>query len=185
VLAAIACAQLKKLDEITAAMRRGKYALRDKLQAVPGLAFRRVPDPEGDTGPFLILIWKDRPTCLAIVERTRAAGVLTGSLGVNNIPMTEWGLHIYYNNASLVGKRSLNAVGRPWTDPLNAFATHYEYSKGTLPVLDDLIDRSSLLSIPPVLSQHAIDTIGVEFLRAGCDVGEGRGFALPVGRERR
>jgi hypothetical protein len=35
-----------------------------------------------------------------------------------------------------------------------------------LPALDDLIERSSLLSIPPMLSQEAIDTIGGEFARA-------------------
>jgi 8-amino-3,8-dideoxy-alpha-D-manno-octulosonate transaminase len=80
--------------------------------------------------------------------------------------MTDWGLHIYYHNVSLVEKRSLSAAGRPWTDPLNAFAADYEYRKGTLPVLDDLIDRSSLLSIPPVLSRKAINTIAAEFIRA-------------------
>lgn len=35
-----------------------------------------------------------------------------------------------------------------------------------LPVLDDVIERSSLLSIPPMLSQEAIDTMGAEFARA-------------------
>ena len=165
-LAAVVCAQLRKLDKITAAMRQAKYQLREKLKGIPGLAFRRILDPSGDSGPFLLLIWKDRQTCLRVVERTRAAGIVTGSLGINNIPMTDWGLHIYYNNVSLGEKRSLSAAGRPWTDPLNAFAADYEYKKGTLPVLDDLIDRSSLLSIPPTLSQKAINTIAAEFIRA-------------------
>jgi 8-amino-3,8-dideoxy-alpha-D-manno-octulosonate transaminase len=165
-LAAVVCAQLEKLDAITGAMRKAKYALRRKLEAIPGLAFRRILDPSGDSGPFLLLIWKDRETCLSMVEKTRAAGVRTSSPGVNNIPMTDWGLHIYYNNVSLVEKRSLNVAGRPWTDPLNAFSANYKYDKGTLPVLDGLIDRSSLLSIPPVLSGKAINIIAAEFVRA-------------------
>jgi 8-amino-3,8-dideoxy-alpha-D-manno-octulosonate transaminase len=165
-LAAVVYTQLKKLDTITAAMRKAKYSLRKKLEGLPGLAFRRIIDPAGDTGPFLLMIWKDRETCLRIVEKTRAAGVQTGSHGLNNIPMTDWGLHIYYNNLSLVEKRSLSAAGRPWTDPLNSFAAKYEYKKGTLPVLDDLIERSSLLSIPPMLSSEAIDIIGAKFARA-------------------
>jgi dTDP-4-amino-4,6-dideoxygalactose transaminase len=165
-LAAVVCAQLRKLDKITAAMRKAKSKLREKLAVIPGLTFRRILDPSGDSGPFLLLIWKDQQTCLRVVERTRAAGIMTGSLGINNVPMTDWGLHIYYNNVSLVEKRSLSVAGRPWTDPLNAFAADYEYRKGALPVLDDLIDRSSLLSIPPVLSQKAINTIGREFVRA-------------------
>jgi 8-amino-3,8-dideoxy-alpha-D-manno-octulosonate transaminase len=158
--------QLRKLDTITAAMRKAKYSLRGKLQGIPGLAFRHILNPEGDTGPFLLMIWKDRETCLRVVEKTRAAGVQTGNLGINNIAMTDWGLHIYFNNPSLVEKRSLSKAGRPWTDPLNAFAANYEYKKGTLPVLDDLINRTSLLSIPPLLSEAAIERIAVEFSRA-------------------
>jgi 8-amino-3,8-dideoxy-alpha-D-manno-octulosonate transaminase len=165
-LAAVVYTQLKKLDTITGAMRKAKYALRSKLEGLPGLAFRRILDPDGDTGPFLLMIWKDRETCLRVVEKTRAAGVQTGNFGMNNVPMTDWGLHIYYNNLSLVEKRSLSAAGRPWTDPLNSFAANYEYKKGTLPGLDDLIARSSLLSIPPTLSPEAIDTIAAEFARA-------------------
>lgn len=165
-LAAVVCAQLPKLDTIVAEMRRRKYALRRKLSAIPGLAFRRVLDPEGDSGAFLLLIWKDRATCLRVVEQTRAAGIRTGDLGINNIPMTDWGLHIYFNIPSLVNKASLSSAGRPWSDPLNAFAAHYEYGKGALPVLDDLVERSSLLSIPPVLSEAAIDHIANEFTKA-------------------
>ena len=165
-LAAVVYTQLKKLDTITGAMRKAKYSLRRKLEGIPGMVFRRIIDPDGDTGPFLLMIWKDRETCLRVVEKTRAAGVRTGNLGMNNIAMTDWGLHIYYNNLSLVEKRSLSAAGRPWTDPLNAFAANYEYKKGTLPVLDGLIERSSLLSIPPMLSEEAIDIMGAEFARA-------------------
>jgi len=165
-LAAVVFTQLKKHETITGAMRKAKYSLRNKLECIPDLRFRRIIDPEGDTGPFLLMIWKDRETCLRVVENTRAAGVQTGSLGINNIPMSDWGLHIYYNNLSLVEKRSLSSAGRPWTDPLNAFAANYEYKKGTLPVLDDLVERSSLLSIPPLLSQEAIETIGAAFVRA-------------------
>lgn len=168
--AAVLLAQFQKLDTITGAMRQRKYELKKRLADIPGLAFRRILDPGGDCGPFLILIWKDRQTCLNMVERTRAAGVRTGPSGLNNIPMTGWGLHLYYNNLSLVEKRGLNAAGRPWNDPLNAFAGDYTYGKGTLPVLDDLIERSSLLCIPPVLSESAIERIAAEFMRAAAEI---------------
>ena len=42
----------------------------------------------------------------------------------------------------------------------------HDAGKGTLPALDDLIERSSLLSIPPMPSEEAIDPIGAEFARA-------------------
>jgi len=162
-LAAVVCAQLPKLDRITENMRRRKYALREKLATIPGLGFRRIIDPDGDAGAFLIMNWQDRETCLRVVTETREMGIRTGPWGINNIPMTEWGLHIYYNNSSLVEKRSLSAAGRPWSDPLNSFAAKYEYGKGVLPVLDALLDRSSLLAIPPVLSDQAVERIAAAF----------------------
>jgi dTDP-4-amino-4,6-dideoxygalactose transaminase len=164
--AAVLCVQFSKIDKITAAMHQRKYALREKLAGIPGLSFRRVIDTDGDTGAFLLMTWKDRETCLAVVKETQNAGIQTGSLGLNNIPMTDWGLHIYYNNASLVEKRSLSAAGRPWSDPLNAFASQYSYAKGTLPGVDDLIGRSSLMAIPPVLEDETITRIAEAYRQA-------------------
>ena len=180
-LAAVVCAQLPKLDRITENMRQRKYALRKKLAAIPGLGFRRIIDPEGDTGAFLIMNWKDRDTCLRMVEETREMGIQTGPWGINNIHMTEWGLHIYYNNASLVEKRSLSAAGRPWSDPLNNFAAKYEYRKGALPVLDALLDRSSLLAVPPVLSDQAVERIGAAFQQVAVE--SGRNAVGKAGKE--
>jgi hypothetical protein len=151
---------------IVAQMRQRKYALRNELVEIPGLRFRRILDPDGDSGPFLIMIWKDRETCLSVVEKTRNAGVKTGPDGLNNVPLSEWGLHIYYNNVSLAEKRALSTAGRPWNDPLNHFAARYEYQKGTLPVMDGLVERSSLLAIPPVMSETVIEAIAKEFQKA-------------------
>lgn len=67
-LAAVIFMQLPKLNTIVGLMRQRKYALREKLVGVPGLTFRRILDPEGDSGPFLILVWRDRETCLKGVE---------------------------------------------------------------------------------------------------------------------
>ena len=165
-LAAVMLAQLAKLDTITSAMRNRKYALKKQLSTIPGLSFRRVIDPEGDTGAFLLMIWKDRQTCLRVVEQTRNAGVRCGPMGMNNIPMTDWGLHVYFNNASLVHRSPLNAAGRPWSDPLNQFARGYDYGKGALPVFDSLVERSSLLAIPPVLTDEAVNRIAAAFQNA-------------------
>jgi dTDP-4-amino-4,6-dideoxygalactose transaminase len=169
-IAAVVLAQLPKLDTITSLMRQRKYRLREKLADIPGLGFRRILDPVGDSGPFLLLIWKDRETCLEVVRLTREAGVRTGPSGINNIPMTDWGLHLYYNNLSLVNKSSISATSRPWSDPLNAFAREYEYQRGALPVMDGLIDRSSLLSIPPMLPLESVDKVAQAFTSAVADI---------------
>jgi 8-amino-3,8-dideoxy-alpha-D-manno-octulosonate transaminase len=73
--------------------------------------------------------------------------------------MVDWGLHIYYNNISLIEKRGVNSAGRPWSDPLNAFHTEIDYYKGALPQMDALIDRSIMLTVPPSLSEDAANRI--------------------------
>jgi 8-amino-3,8-dideoxy-alpha-D-manno-octulosonate transaminase len=165
-IAAVINAQLPKLDRITSQMRDRKYRLKAKLSDIPGLKFRRIDDPAGDCGSFLLLIWPNAEICTRMVGKTRASGVQTGKFGQNNICMTDWHLHIYYKNVSLVHKRPSSSSGRPWNDPLNAFAVNYQYGEGALPATDNLIARSSLLAIPPVLSYEAIDKISAEFHKA-------------------
>lgn len=159
VSAAILVEQEKKLDTIVAHMRKWNHYLYAGLDGVAGVRPRRVIDPAGDSGAFALLIWPDRETRDRMVAATREAGVRTGPDGLNNLTMDEWGLHLYYNNVSLTEKRGVNAAGRPWTDPLNAFAADYSYGKGTLPQTDDLFARTSLLEVPPVLDQATADRI--------------------------
>lgn len=169
--AAMLVAQEHKLDTITAAMRRLNHRLYAGLAGIAGLRPRRVIDPAGDSGPFVLLIWPDADTCQRMVAATRAAGVVTGPDGINNIPMTGWGLHLYYNNASLTHKRGVNSAGRPWSDPANAFAASYSYGQGTLRQADDLFSRTSLLSVPPALTDEACDRLIAIFRQAAADLG--------------
>jgi len=52
--AAILRVQLSKLPDITSAMRASKYCIRQSLQGFAELGLRRIQDPRGDTGCFLI-----------------------------------------------------------------------------------------------------------------------------------
>lgn len=169
--AAMLVAQERKLEIITGAMRRLNRRLYEGLSGVADVQPRRVLDPSGDSGPFVLLIWPDRDTCLRMVNATRAAGVVTGPLGLNNIPMTDWGLHLYYNNVSLTQKRGINSAGRPWTDPANAFAAAYTYAQGTLNQADNLFNRTSLLSVAPALTDDACDRVIAIFHQAAADLG--------------
>jgi len=157
--AGVVLAQERKLDALVNQMRRLKRRIEDGLSSITDLRVRRAPDPEGNNGSFTILIWPDQLACRAIVQATREAGVRTGEHGLNNLTLEEWGLHLYYNNESLVNRRGMNSRGYPWRDPANAFAADYAYTRGTLPQADDLFSRSSLLAIPPSLSEGAADRI--------------------------
>src|SRR5260221_2180666 len=159
VSAALLYAQAQKLELITATMRGRNQLLYAGLSKIPGAKPRRVIDPAGDSGPFVLMTWPSGEICEQLVEMTRAAGVRPGPDGVGNIRMTNWGMHIYYNNVSLVEKHGVNSAGRPWSDPLNAFQKDISYAKGALPQMDDLIERSCLITVPPQLTVETTNKI--------------------------
>lgn len=156
--AAVAVMQERKLDTIVEKMRARSRQLYEGLDAIEGIETRRVTDPDGDSGPIVGLLWPDTGTRDKMIEATRAAGV-RNARGGGHAPLSGWGLHLYYNNLSLVNKRGVNSAGRPWTDPANAFAASYRYDKGTLPQAEDLFARASLLAVPPTLTESACEQI--------------------------
>ena len=156
--AAVLRVQLRKLPATVAAMRRSKYRLRAALEKYPAVRLRRILDPEGDTGCFLLFSFADPVTARRVNEALRAEGIVTFPQGVSNILMTSWGLHLYYNNPSLVGKTSVDGRGFPWSLPQNA-GSEAEYAKGACPVADSLFERTILLAIPSCLTARDEDDI--------------------------
>lgn len=156
---ALALAQFRKLPAITGAMRNAKWRIREALATIPGLEFREILDPAGDTGPFLITIYRDRETCRRMVDALRAEGLRGPGGSLACLTMAEWGMHWYFNVPSLTNKRSNSSDGFPWTHPANAFASHYDYHRGALPNADDLHDRAALLSIASCLTDRDVEDI--------------------------
>lgn len=167
---AMALAQLKKLDRIVGAMRTAKWAIRNELADAAGLEFRRIVDPEGDSGPFLITILETPELCSRFVDALHAEGIRGPDGSQSCIPMEQWHLHWYFNNLSLVNRASLSASGWPWTDPANAFAKEYQYGRGALPVCDDLASRSILLAIASCLTEKDIDDIVTAYRKVARDL---------------
>ena len=143
--------QLKKLPSIITHMRQSKYRIRRALEAFPQVRLRRIVDPDGDTGAFLILTLNNADEAKRINQALRAEGIATSSQGVNNVVMTDWGLHIYFNIVSLVNKTSIDGKGFPWNLAENR-ESKPSYAKGTCPVADSLFERSILLAIPSCLT---------------------------------
>ena len=82
--AAVGLAQLRKLDQILATQRRNKQILKDAMADLPGISFRYLPDPFGDSATFLSFM-------LPTEEKARQAGA---NLAENNVPCPYW----YANN---------------------------------------------------------------------------------------
>lgn len=156
--AAVLRVQLRKLPTIVANMHRGKYRIRRALEAFPKIQLRKITDRDGDTGAFLITTYADAKTASQVNKALRAEGIVTLPQGITNIVMTDWGLHLYYNIASLVQRTSADRSGFPWNLAENS-GLRMEYAKGTCPVADSLFERSLLLAIPSSLTKPDEDDI--------------------------
>lgn len=156
---AMALAQLRKLPQIVGAMRTSKWQIRNAIQGIAGLQFRQVIDPEGDTGPFLLIALPSETLAKRFVDALRAEGISGQKGSLACLTMREWGLHWYSNVPSLVERRSNSRDGFPWTHPANAFAQDYNYGFGELPHCDDLHARGVLLTIASKLTPEDVGDI--------------------------
>jgi len=164
---AMALAQMRKVKAITARMRDATWKIREGIKNVPGLAMREIADPSGDTGPFLITIYRSADECQRFTDALRAEGVRGPDGSLTCITMREWGMHWYFNIPSLVKKRSNARDGYPWTHPSNAFAKDYSYDRGQLPFCDAMSERAALLTIASVLTDQDVDDIITAFRKVG------------------
>ncbi len=151
--AAILRVQLRKLPTVIQHMNRSKYRIRQAVEAYPGIHLRKIADPKGDTGSFLVTTYPSPEIATRINQALRAEGIVTLPQGVNNIVMTQWGLHIYYNIPSLVQKTGVDTRNSPWSLAENK-DSRTEYGKGTCPVADGLFERTILLAIPSCLTDQ-------------------------------
>lgn len=144
---AVALVQLGKLPKITAAMRASKSRILNMLENCSGLAFRKIHDPAGDSGPFIIMLF-DRGE-----QAVKAADAMLAG-GLHNVfRLADYGLHIYYNIRSLTEKLPLSEAGDPWKHPANRKSC-YDYHKGACPQSDELFSRAVLIPVPSCLSEE-------------------------------
>ncbi|MCL2330221.1 MAG: DegT/DnrJ/EryC1/StrS family aminotransferase [Phycisphaerae bacterium] len=160
--ASVVRAQLKKIDTIVGHMRDSKVRIKAALSDLQGITWRRVDDPKGDSGPFII----------ATVANEDAAGKLAAEAtgrGLTCIRISDYGMHVYYHIKALVEKRSNSADGFPWTHPANVPLVR-DYRKGALPKTDALIAKSVILPVPsrltPELEQAYITIFRESYAKA-------------------
>ena len=156
--AAILRVQLRKLPRIIESMHRSKYRIRKALEVFPQVRLRRMVDPAGDTGCFLITTYADAPTAREVSRALRAEGIVTYPQGLSNIVMTDWGLHLYSNNGSLLHRASTDTRGFPWKLAEN-LESRPSYERGTCPAADSLFERSIIIAIPSCLTVQDEDDI--------------------------
>ena len=111
---AVANIQLRKLSNVVEHMRASKQRIKNTLVETEGGSFRRLNDPDSDTGPFLILTFDDKSRAVSVTKHLKDGGIK------DVFHLSEYGLHIYYNIRSRVEKVPLSPAGNPWSLPQNA-----------------------------------------------------------------
>jgi 8-amino-3,8-dideoxy-alpha-D-manno-octulosonate transaminase len=77
--AAVGLAQIRKLEKILEIQKRNHAALKQILSEIPGVSFRRIPDPEGDSCTFLSWFLPGEELARAVVAELKARNVLAGN----------------------------------------------------------------------------------------------------------
>ncbi len=77
--AAVGLAQIQKLDQFLDIQKRNHTALKEILQQVPEISFRRLPDPAGDSCTFISWFLPTEATTRAVVASLKEQGILAGN----------------------------------------------------------------------------------------------------------
>ena len=122
---AVALAQLRKLEDILAALRKNKAMLKGMLADLPHISFRKINDP-GECATLLTILFDTKD----LAERFCAQ---TGGR-----PIAYSGWHVYNNMEQVLGKmtaaKTMNVNDRT-------------YSAHMLPQTDDILERAVNISI--------------------------------------
>ena len=77
--AAVGLAQIRKLDQFLRIQKKNQSILKSYLAQVPGIEFRTVPDPTGDSGSFLSWFLPSQVDADKALVAFKEAGILPGN----------------------------------------------------------------------------------------------------------
>ncbi len=138
---AVAIAQIRKADDMLAGYRRGRDRILAGIEKFPGLSFRRLTDPAGDTAICLIMFLPTADVTQRAIEALHAEGVPAG--GVYDSKVRDWHIYAYWDH--IIEKKSVAADGLPWSAvPAGDLP---EYSRDMCPRTLNLLGRSVHIEI--------------------------------------
>jgi len=120
ITAAVAIAQLDKLDKIIFTLREKRSKLKSLMSAAKGFKFRMLNDPSGDCATL----------CTVIFDTREQAAKVANTLGSKTIDQSGW--HVYANMEHVLSH--LKSVGQPHT-------------KGSYTKTDDILSRAMNISV--------------------------------------
>jgi dTDP-4-amino-4,6-dideoxygalactose transaminase len=118
--AAVAIAQLGKIDKIISTLRSKRQMLKELLSGAEGFRFRTLNDPDGDCGTL----------CTVIFDSSEKASAVSNALGSKTVSQSGW--HVYSNMEHVLSH--MKKIGQPHT-------------RGSYPKTDDILNRSMNISV--------------------------------------
>lgn len=153
---AVALVQLRKLDGLLARMRSLKSRIKNAISQLPGITFRRLNDPEGDTAICLVMYLPDSEAATKFAEYLKAEGVEAGTIYNAGVP--DW--HIYAHWKHIMDKVTATPEGCPYTCPFYKGPTP-TYSPNDCPKTLSYLSRTVHLDIPPQMTDADADMIAL------------------------
>ena len=138
---AVALAQIRRTDEMLAGYRRAKGQIKDAIERLPGLSFRRLTDEAGDTGICLVMFLPSADQTRKAIEAMQAEGVPAG--GIYDSKIRDW--HVYNYWEHILDRKAVASDGLPWSAVPAAGLP--KYSRDMCPRTLDLLSRAILLDI--------------------------------------
>jgi 8-amino-3,8-dideoxy-alpha-D-manno-octulosonate transaminase len=127
--AAVGLAQLRKLDRMLAIQRRNKAVIQEALARIPGVTFRQVPDPQGDSATFFSFF-------LPTEEKTRQAAKALAQAGVDSC------FYWYDNNWHYLRQwKHIKTLSLPARLAIGLLAQAPDYTQLELPRSDKIMGR--------------------------------------------
>ena len=120
ITAAVALAQLSKIDKIISTLHEKRGKFKNLISEVKGFKFRILNDIEGDCATL----------CTVIFDTKEQAAKVSKALGSKTVDQSGW--HVYANMEHVLNH--LKSVGQPHT-------------KGSYPKTDDILSRAMNISV--------------------------------------
>jgi len=154
---AIGLAQLAKLDDIIAAQRANKQAMKEAVNRLPGVTFREILDEAGDSATFLAFMLPD-------ADKARAVNQVLSENGAGAVYFAENTWHYYPKWEHLIGGLTLSRSGAPFTDGDGRRSVVYEAD--LLPASAAIIERTLVYQVPVKLSKGRLQEISAALEKA-------------------
>jgi dTDP-4-amino-4,6-dideoxygalactose transaminase len=120
ITAAVALAQLSKLDKIVSTLRMKRNKFKNLISEARGFKFRILNDPMGDCSTLCTVIFDDK----------EQAAKVSNALGTKTVDKSGW--HVYFNMEHVMNY--FKQIGQPFT-------------KGSYPRTDDILSRAMNISV--------------------------------------